>query len=536
MKAKYITIKNLMFLFIVGTMLLVACSPKENEADLIRLFRTTVTISTPTTNSVTVSWTSMNNAVSYTLYLSRDSFVTVDSTVTVAESVTNYTFKNLRFGQKYIVGITANNADATKNSKMAVSSFVTTPTLLGTPIISDISMVIKWNDIGEDITGIKVMNSDSSLLISDYTLTSTEISNRQKEVTGLSPLTSYIIILYTGTTYRASHTYTTIATPGKTVIDLRNITGNSTVLSDTLLSTSWVSGTVIILRRGETYACNNSAALTLSRSVTIMCMPGSDSHAVLTFNQEIHPSGNIDSIKFSDVTIKGGIKTADNTRVAYFINTTTSNSCLIGKLSFDSCHIMSFTNSVVRLQTGADPWGIITKLYVNNCIISDSTGAYAVFHAANGTGNKIDDIEIRNSTIYRSPKGLILDNQTNISSILLDNCTFNEMVSVTASYYFIDCGTNTVGSFSINNCILGRTTASDVVYGIRAGTATSVTTNNTYYTSDFNVTDGTIPSIIAYGNTAAKLFKDPANGDFTIIDDTFAGNGNAGDPRWYSSK
>jgi hypothetical protein len=197
---------------------------------------------------------------------------------------------------------------------------------------------------------------------------------------------------------------------------------------------------------------------------------------------------------------------------------------------------MSFTNSVVRLQTGASPWGIINKLYINNCVISDSTGGYAVFHAANGIGNKIDDIEIHNSTIFRSPKGLILNNQANLTSILLDNCTFNEMVS-TLTYYFIDCGTNTVGKFNIKNCILGRTTSSDPVLGIHVNSGTAITTTNTYFTTDFNITAGptAIPSIIAYSNTASKLFKDPAHGDFTIVDKSFPGYGSAGDPRWYSN-
>ena len=36
-----------------------------------------------------------------------------------------------------------------------------------------------------------------------------------------------------------------------------------------------------------------------------------------------------------------------------------------------------------------------------------------------------------------------------------------------------------------------------------------------------------------YEGTETQLFKDPANFDFTIIDNSFAGKDNCGDPRWY---
>jgi hypothetical protein len=45
-------------------------------------------------------------------------------------------------------------------------------------------------------------------------------------------------------------------------------------------------------------------------------------------------------------------------------------------------------------------------------------------------------------------------------------------------------------------------------------------------------TTNAIPSLTSYSGTAAGLFKDPGNWDFTINDAAFTGKSSAGDPRW----
>ena len=52
-------------------------------------------------------------------------------------------------------------------------------------------------------------------------------------------------------------------------------------------------------------------------------------------------------------------------------------------------------------------------------------------------------------------------------------------------------------------------------------------------TSDMNITGNKINGLISYEGGEADLFQDPANKDFTIIDNSFDGKRNCGDPRWY---
>jgi hypothetical protein len=97
-------------------------------------------------------------------------------------------------------------------------------------------------------------------------------------------------------------------------------------------------------------------------------------------------------------------------------------------------------------------------------------------------------------------------------------------------------GTNTVtGGITINNCIFGHGKwASGVITtrGIRTNAATGISSNNNYKTADNLSAGNDIPNVATYNGTVTQLWRDPYNGDFTIIDNSFAGKNNAGDPRW----
>ncbi|WP_460880806.1 DUF5123 domain-containing protein [Pontibacter rugosus] len=67
---------------------------------------------------------------------------------------------------------------------------------------------------------------------------------------------------------------------------------------------------------------------------------------------------------------------------------------------------------------------------------------------------------------------------------------------------------------------------------MRVGSATLIQSSSSYATSDYNATGNQIPNLTVYSGTAADLFQDPNNGNFTIKDANFAGKGSAGDPRW----
>lgn len=539
MKTKIIN-KQIFFWLIAATMLTAACTKNPGENPLIRLFKPVVSTDPAIQgNQITLTWLKIKGAVSYTAILSRDTtFQKVDKTITVSKDTTTIVFPNLLWDQNYRIRLKANGSDTTFNSKFVVLSVKTGkfPTILLAPTsndLTDYSVVVRWTNTGATATSLNVSKTDGTL-IKTIVLTAADITAGYKEIQGLSGTTTYGITAYSGIVLRGTQNYTTIASPNfgtANIIDLRSITGRPTILTDTMAVA--VSGSVYLLRRSETYTCNSTATVVQTKSFKIMCLPGLGNPAQLNYVNGNEISGTIDSIKFSNVNITG-LK-SDGTKVSYMFNSN-SGSCNVGYLSFDNCIIKSFGYAFVRMQTGAAPWGIINKVYVNKCMISDigNTSGYAIFHAANGVanGNKINNFEMRNSTCYNFTKGVLYNSMSNAASVLLESCTFNDMVG--SNNYFMDFGTAyTVSSLNINNTVFGKTKDAALSNGIRASNTTTVVTNNCYTTSEFFfIARYALPGLNPSGSLSTDLFTDPANGVFTFKTASFSGKSSAGDPRW----
>ncbi len=520
-------------------MLAGSCKKEPVENPLIRLFMPVVQDDPVIQgNQISVSWLKIDGAISYITIISRDSiFQNADQTITVSKDSSKVVFSNLLWDQSYYISLQAKAEDPSKDSKSVVLKTKTGkfPTILLPPTSSDVtdySIIVRWFNIGARVTSINVNKLDGTF-VKAVPLTDADNTASLKEITGLASTTTYIITIFSETTLRGTQNYTTTATPnlGNQIIDLRSITGRPTILTDTMATAN--SGTAFILRRGETYTCNSTAAFVLSKSIKVICLPGVGSQAQLNYVYETDFSGSIDSVVFSNVSISG-LKSDGISKVSYMFNTTSSFSCNVGNVSFINCNIRSFGNAVVRLQTGAAPWGIINKVLVSNCIINDigNSSGYALFHAANGLaeGNRINNFEMRNSTCYNFTKGILLNTMANSQSVFVESCTFNDMLP--AGYYFMDFNTYSVASLNINNCIFGKTKDAALARGIRASTGTNIVTNNCYNTTDFFTVSYNVPGLIPYSGLSTDLFKDPGTGDFSIIASNFAGKNSSGDPRW----
>jgi len=537
MKTKIIT-KHIFFWLIAVVMITGACTKIPGENPLIRLFKPVVSTSPQVQgNQITFTWLKITGTIKYKIDISRDTlFTTIDKTVTVSSDTASVIFANLLWNTSYRIRLQGIASDPSMNSKYVLVDVKTGlfPTILTVPTTNDLtdySIVVRWSNTGATATSINVNKTDGTL-VKTVPIVAGDITNAYKEIQGLTGTTTYVVTIYSGTTLRGTQNYTTTATPnlGTKVIDLRSITGRPTLLTDTMSTAA--SGTVYVLRRGETYTCN-TATMVLSKSIKVICLPGLGTQAQLNYLNETDISGAIDSIKFKDVSISG-LKSDGISKVSYMFNTTTGYNCVVGIVSFENCTVKSFGNAIVRLQTGAAPWGIINKVYVNNCIISDNgiASGYAIFHAANGSanGNKINDFEMQSSTCYNFTKGVLVNSMANSASALVNNCTFNDLIS--SGNFFMDFNTYTVASVNITNCIFGKTKDPLLSKGVRASATTTIATNNCYNTSDFFTAANNIPGLNAFSGLSTDLFTDPTNGVFTFKATSFAGKTSSGDPRW----
>ncbi|MEO6732937.1 MAG: DUF4957 domain-containing protein [Ferruginibacter sp.] len=523
--------KSQIVIILFAALIVAAGCKKEQTEEPSRLFRPVIAGSlVADSNAILASWFKIKNVSLYTLQVSRDSFRTIDVSMNVKDTGT-VLVKNLQWDKLYYVQVKAIATDTVYNSKWSFLGAIKTPkfpTILNTPSISDITenaVKVSWIASGAAVTSIKILKATDSSVVTTATLTPADATNQYKIISSLSPATGYIIFLYSGATVRGWSNFNTKPPFSGNVVDLRGISGRPSVLSDTIPLIP--SGSTVILKRGENYTI--AAAVNFSKTITIMS--GSDllvpGQAVITMpsNFNVVSGSVIDSIVFNDVTLRG---TDYASKYVFNINT----ACTIGKMSFVSCNAEIF-RGMVRLQ--AQPV-IISNFVIDNCIL-DSLAGYGVLTVDIAT-SKVDNITIKNSTIYKAEK--IIVSKNNSTSVTIESCTVNEAALGGGASYYVDYNTsptnNVTNGIIINNCIFGvgklGTGGVQTIRGVRANAATSATGSNNYRTSDQVSLGNDVPGLTPYTRPTTQLFQDPLNGNFKITDVTFPGRSNSGALRW----
>jgi hypothetical protein len=514
----------------LGAIIMVLASCKKDDLpEAPRLFRPVVAKDGLMSegNWISAAWQGINGAASYTVQISRDTFRTIDVTMTVDS---NYAmFENLSWNQLYQIQVRANAQDTVKNSKYSNLGAVKTPkfpTILIAPTsndATDVAAIVRWTTGGDPVTSIKVLKASDSSLVREVTLTNTDVANEYRRINGLTGSTDYIMYLYSGEKIRGWENYTTKAPllfPGSTIVDLRG-DDRSEALSEALQN--YTSGSVIILERGMTY--NISSTTKFGGSVTILSGLGFDPVAKINFgsNFDLVAGSTIDSIMFRDVEMRGA-----DFGGTYVMNIDAGGT--VGKVVFEGCNVTNF-RGVVRIKASSPV--TISNFTFSNCII-DSINGYGVLNVDN-TAAKVENVVMKNSTIYKVQNVLVSKNSSN--SVLIENCTFFQ-APLSGNFFVNYNGNNVTEPIKIYNSIIGPgwakvgTTTTDVK-GYKAGGSTSLDISNTYSTADYKLSTSTdaspLPNLSAYSRPSAEIFQDPENGDFKLIDRSFP---EAGDPRW----
>ena len=519
---------NIFFTIAVIALVAVLSCKKTSEPEPTRLFRPVLSGQLMAdSNTISAAWQLIKGAKSYQFELSRDTFRTIDLHLNLDTNVA--VIKNLNFNQLYQVQVKAIAPDSVFNSKWSFLGSVKTQTsVLNVPGVSDITDVAvraTWKDGGTTPTSIKIIKTSDSSLVTQVNLTPADQANKLKIISGLIPATKYTMYLIAGTTVRGWVDFITKSPEVGNIIDLREFSGRPSLLADTIPIIP--SGSIVLLNRNETY--NIAAALNLGKSITIKS--GADlsvtSQATIYFTSNFNFTAGavIDSIEFNDVYMK-----SDNYGSRYVFNTT--NGATVGKMKFMNLRAEIF-RGLVRLQSGTTT---VSNFIINNSIL-DSLSNYGVITVDNVTC-KADNISITNSTFYKAEK--IVTSRQNSTSVLIENCTFNEAPLGNSSSYYVDyntAGTNNVtNGITVNNCIFGigkNSAGAFTVRDVRANAATVINANsNNYRTSDHLSAGNDLPSIVVYSKTTVQLWQDPANGNFRIIDNSFPGRTTSGDPRW----
>jgi hypothetical protein len=527
------TIKITVYLWTLLVLLFTACADPMDEitnVDYPRAFSPIVKV-TSSTFSANVEWAVIDDATTYILELSEGDSLAFNNVILSVDDLEalSYSLTGLLDEHQYSVRIKSKAFnESQEDSKWYGVAFKTNrEEILSLGKIKKASAEVKF-PANTEVTSLKIKPAIEG--VTEIALPPDAIATGSYLIEGLTPGTKYSVEIYRDTKCRGGVSFTTNAMPvGDQYLflnpgdDLR--AAIESVDNDT---------TIIFLMEG---AYTVSSSITISKPIVVLGDPDADNLVKIEMGTNriiLADAAVMDTIMFTNLEIFGVDNPESNEK--YFINQGASaENCNVSALIFDNCYIHGYGRSVVRVQNIATR---IDNIVFNNCII-EKTGVqtgqnYSVVQITVASTNKTA-IRFSNSTVFNSgnsgTQGLVNVNAGAASSILLENCTFDDVSGGAATANFINCGTAPDAPvITIKNCIMGKT--ANATPGINVKAETAIVLTGSYKTSDFNMTSALFNPLIAYAKESTDLWTDPANGDFTFKDTSFAGKANAGDPRW----
>lgn len=395
---------------------------------------------------------------------------------------------------------------------------------------------LSWTP-GADVTHITYANTNDAENIQTINLTDEEKAAGKYTLGGLNPTSTYTITIYKNDVKRGQLQVTTPAAMPAANFKY-SLASDVTVISQDLIdeiaekakaaagNETNYSATIGIPAGAKValYGINDSdggktnVTIPDGMSVTFFGLAGGDAPTI-NLDKNFDIAGSHAFIKFQNVKL-------EENGAGYFINQ--SKACTVSEFTLENCEVSNLKTSFFRLQ-GSDAKSI-GKLTLKNSIFTKLCAGYGFIHVDAGSGaGHVDNVEIDGCTfnsICVTGKVFIFSKKTNMQDITIKNSTFYNCNG--NGQYFVDFNTDTFGpsTFTIENCIFGKSADEATNKNIRSKTPATVA--NSFRTTDFFKV---IKGVNDTEFSSTQLFKDPANGDFTIKAGTLKEK--AGDPRWY---
>lgn len=395
---------------------------------------------------------------------------------------------------------------------------------------------LSWTP-GADVTHITYANANDAENIQTINLTDEEKTAGKYTLAGLQPTSTYTITIYKNDVKRGQLQITTpaampaanykyslasdVTVISQTLIDeiaeqAKAAAGNETNYSATIGIPAGAK--VALYGTNDTDGGKTNVTIPDGMSVTFFGLAGGETPTI-TLDKNFDIAGSHAFIKFQNVKL-------EENGASYFINQ--SKACTVSEFTLEDCEVSNIKNSFFRFQ-GSDAKSII-KLTLKNSIFTKLCAGYGFIHIDAGSGKgHLDNVEIDGCTfnsICVTGKVFIFSKKTDMQDITIKNSTFYNCNG--NGQYFVDFNVDTFGpsTFTIENCIFGKSADEATDKNIRSKTPATVA--NSFRTTDFFKV---IKGVNDTEFSSTQLFKDPANGDFTIKAGTLKEK--AGDPRWY---
>lgn len=395
---------------------------------------------------------------------------------------------------------------------------------------------LSWTP-GADVTHITYANTNDAENIQTINLTEEEKAAGKYTLGGLNPTSTYTITIYKNDVKRGQLQVTTpaampaanfkyslasdVTVISQDLIDeiaekAKAAAGNETNYSATIGISAGAK--VALYDTNDSDGGKTNVTIPDGMSVTFFGLAGGDAPTI-NLDKNFDIAGSHAFIKFQNVKL-------EENGAGYFINQ--SKACTVSEFTLENCEVSNLKTSFFRLQ-GSDAKSI-GKLTLKNSIFTKLCAGYGFIHIDAGSGKgHLDNVEIDGCTfnsICVTGKVFIFSKKTDMQDITIKNSTFYNCNG--NGQYFVDFNVDTFGpsTFTIENCIFGKSADEATNKNIRSKTPATVA--NSFRTTDFFKV---IKGVNDTEFSSTQLFKDPANGDFTIKAGTLKEK--AGDPRWY---
>lgn len=395
---------------------------------------------------------------------------------------------------------------------------------------------LSWTP-GAEVTHITYANANDAENIQTINLTDEVKAAGKYTLTGLQPTSTYTITIYKNDVKRGQLQITTpaampaanykyslssdVTVISQTLIDkiaeqAKAAAGNETNYSATIGIPAGAK--IALYGTNDTDGGKTNVTIPDGMSVTFFGLAGGETPTI-TLDKNFDIAGSHAFIKFQNVKL-------EENGAGYFINQ--SKACTVSEFTLEDCEVSNAKTSFFRLQgTEAKSIG---KLTLKNSIFTNLCAGYGFIHVDAGSGaGHVDNVEIDGCTfngICKTGKVFIFSKKTNMQDITIKNSTFYNCNG--GGQYFVDFNADTFGpnTFTIENCIFGKSADETTNKNIRSKTPATVA--NCFSTKDFFKV---IKGVNATEFSSDQLFTDPTKGDFTIKAGTLKEK--AGDPRWY---
>ena len=542
---------------LTGTMLQ-SCSEDEytSTGDLFQpRFAADPAVDTLWRNKVTMAWYEVNNAKSYTVRVFNDNYYT---DLFMEKEVTDpgIIIDDIPYNKKFYVMVRTNAQNEANNSQWATTGFTTLkrrdfPQLLQEVETSDITKttaVIRWtgsHEADEYVDSISVVPTTSTTAAPmGRMLTEEEKAQGFVNVSDLLAGTDYTVTIYNSTVERKYDRpynvvyFSTVGEPAQTIYV--NLTDDfSALLAYNNDNDAVPENSEYILPAGSTYTIS---PFKIKKGFTIRGEEGGEKpHLICNGSWNFAENSHVK--KFEMINLKVSHKAEGQ----YFVNA--DSPFQLQQATFTNVDFVGLTRGFWRHKNENEK--IVKNIIIDGCIFDKCTqpsGSYGFIYleAAKNEANGFDDLQnvtIKNTTLCRSigrnaDGTKAYDGWTNLIQANKCNNPMNIKLSAVTIYDYcpgkalINIDYAEGSTLTVERLIL----ASGCSLLLNKKPAQlSATYRNNFATSEYSRTM-TDYNGINCSSSAADIFANPANGDYTLnpanADAQLMIEAKAGDPRW----